>query len=105
MENSIGQLDKLIEQKVDNKIREFSKSLTDQITKFLKDNGDSHGEYLYVIKDWDKNNNGNYIPLTHSHQSIYQVQIGLVHGLSITIKDKMITKESKELLDKVKLLG
>ena len=39
MENSIGQLDKLIEQKVDNKIKEFSKSLTDQITKFLKDNG------------------------------------------------------------------
>lgn len=105
MANSIGQLDKLIEKKVDKKITEFSQSLTDQITKFLKDNGDYHGEYLYIVTDWEKDNNGNYIPTAHKHQSTHQLRRDFIHGLSLTVKDKMITKETKELLDKVELLG
>jgi hypothetical protein len=105
MANSIGQLDKLIEQKVDKKIKEFSESLTDQITKFLKDNGDYPGEYLYIVTDWEKDNNGNYMPIAHKHQNIHQLKKDFIYGLSLIIKDKMIRKETQELLDKVKLIG
>jgi len=105
MADSTGQLDKLIEDKVDNKIKDFAKSLTDQITNFLKDNGDYHGEYLYVVTHWEKDKYGMYLPLAQQGQSIYQVQRGLAHGLSLTIKNTMIKKETQQLLEKVALLS
>lgn len=106
MENSTGQLDKLIEKKVDKKIDDFSRSLTEQINKFLKDNGDYSGDWLYVVTDWKRSSDGTYgIPIKDKHISIHQMRRDYIYGLSLVVKEKMIQKETEELLEKVKLLG
>jgi hypothetical protein len=46
-----------------------------------------------------------YLPIAEQGQSIYQVQRGLIHGLSLTIKNTMIKKETQQLLEKVALLS
>lgn len=105
MENSTGQLDKLIEKKVDKKIEDFSRSLTEQINKFLKDNGDYTGDWLYVVTDWERSSDGTYgIPIKDKHISIHQMRRDYIYGLSLVVKDKMIKKETEELLEKVNLL-
>ena len=95
MKQSTGQLDKLIEQKVDEKIRQFSSSITEQIRTFLKENGDYSGEWLYQKTNEDEFN----------HRSVNDAWNNLKKGLDLTIKDKMIERATKELLNKVSLLS
>ena len=105
MANSTGQLDALIEKKVDKKIFEFSQSIREQIEKFLIDNG--AGNYkgnLYFVEGHELQNSM-FVPKGYKYMGTYQITDDLVCSLKKTIKDKMIEKESKELLDKVKLLG
>jgi hypothetical protein len=100
MENTTGKLDQLIEQKVDDKINAFTASIREQISKFITDNGDYSGDYLYTVDKWDTD-----IPLTFNHIHLRKVQDGLIAGISKHVKEKMIMKETKELLEKVNLLS
>lgn len=106
MENSTGKIDKLIEEKVDEKIRKFTTSITDQIRTFLQENGDFKGDYLYQAQGFKVSKCGRYNePIDYSHRNLNDLHRNLIGGLELTIKDKMIDKETKELLHKVSLLS
>jgi hypothetical protein len=104
MANSTGKLDKLIEEKVDLKIREFARSISDQVKTFLKDNGDYSGDYLYQAQKFTLRNSI-FEPEEYAHRSVNDLYRNIKGGLDITIKDKMITRETKDLLTKVSLLS
>jgi len=104
-ETTTGQIDKLIEKKIDDQINAFVTNITDKITQFLKDNGDYNGEYLYVPSEWDKDRNNFRQVKELRHDTMGDVRKGLVAGLGKQVKDKMIAKATKELLDKVSLLS
>lgn len=102
--NTTGKLDKLIEDKVNQKIDKFAREITEQIKQFLKDNGDS-GDHLYQAKGFELFN-GEYRPTSYDYHRLYGVfLINLRGGLQKTVKDKMITRETKDLLAKVELLS
>lgn len=106
MAENTGQLDKLIENKVDQKIRDFANSITTQIKEFLKDNGDYSGEYLYQASSYKQSYCGKYNePLEYNHRSIHDLYRNIKGGLDLSIKDRMITRETKDLLAKVALLS
>ena len=105
MAESTGQIDKLIEQKVDQKINKFARDITEQIKQFLKDNGDYEGDYLYQAEGFELNNS-NYIPIEYSYHKLYGTFLANIKGgLELTIKDKMVARETKELLEKIALLS
>jgi hypothetical protein len=99
-----GKIDKLIEQKVNEKIRLFTQSITDQIKNFLIENGDYHGDYLYQPQGFEKYNQETR-PKDFQYQRMYVMRKSLLGGLELTIKDKMIETETKELLAKIELLS
>lgn len=103
-EQTTGQLDKLIEKKIDDNIAAFVHLAVDSISHFLKNNGDYNGEHLYTVSEWDKDG-GSKIPKSFNHESMHIVKKGLIAGISKQVKDKMIAKATKELLDKVSLLS
>jgi hypothetical protein len=105
MAETTGQLDKLIEEKVNTKISEFTKSIREQITKFLVDNGDYSGDHVYTVSKWTADRNGSKIPESFSHESLYHVEKGLIAGISKSVKDKMVARATKQLLEKVSLLS
>jgi hypothetical protein len=102
--NTTGKLDKLIEEKVNQKIREFSTKITNQIKDFLKENGDYSGEYLHIPDGFELYNQ-EYRVKEFKHTKLYVMNKGLVGGLELTIKQKMIDNATKELLAKVELLS
>jgi len=104
-ETTTGQIDKLIEKKIDDQIDAFVTNITDKITQFLKDNGDYDGSYLYVPSEWEKDRHGAKQVSKLRHDSIYDVRKGLNAGLQQQVKDKMIARATKELLEKVSLLS
>jgi len=104
-ETTTGQIDKLIERKIDDQINAFVTNITDKITQFLKDNGDYDGSYLYVPSEWEKDRRGTKQVKELRHDSIYDVRKGLNAGLQQQVKDKMIARATKELLEKVSLLS
>jgi len=104
MAKSTGTLDKLIEEKVDQKIREFARSISDQVRTFLKDNGDYSGDYLYQAQKFTPRNSV-FEPEDYAHRSVNDLYKNIKGGLDLTIKDKMITRETKDLLTKVSLLS
>jgi hypothetical protein len=99
-----GKIDKLIEQKVDQKIRLFTKSITDQIKEFLTENGDFHGDYLYQPMEFELYNQ-ELRPINFKYHKMYVLHKSLLGGLELTIKDKMIERDTKELLEKIELLS
>jgi hypothetical protein len=106
MKQSTGQLDKLIEEKVDEKIRQFSSSITEQIRTFLKENGLTNVDYLYQAESYKNSNCGSYKePIDYNHRNINDLWRNLKGGLDLTIKDKMIDRATKDLLNKVALLS
>ena len=102
--NDTGKIDKLIEQKVNEKIRLFTRSITDQIKNFLIENGDYHGDYLYQPQGFEVRNS-EYHPINFSYNKMYILHKSILVGLELTIKDKMIETETKELLAKIELLS
>ena len=102
--DSTGKIDKLIEQKVNEKIRLFTQSITDQIKNFLIENGDYNGDYLYQAQGFELHNQETR-PKDFGYQRMYVFHRSLLGGLELTIKDKMITSETKELLAKIELLS
>lgn len=104
--SSTGKLDKLIEEKVDQKIRDFANGITNQIKDFLKANGDYHGDYLYQARNWEPSHCGKYNkPVDYKYHSVNDIYRNIKGGLDLSVKDKMITRETEELLAKVKLLS
>jgi hypothetical protein len=104
--NTTGKLDKLIEDKVDQKIRDFSNNITNQIKDFLKANGDYSGDYLYQAENWQSSYCGKYNePIDYRHRSVNDLYRNIKGGLELSIKNKMIERETKDLLAKVELLS
>jgi hypothetical protein len=102
---STGKLDKLIEDKVNEKIRKFASDITEQIKQFLKDNGDHNGDYLYQAAGFELYNQ-EYRVTEYAYRKLYGAFFANIKGgLELTIKDKMITRETKDLLAKVALLS
>jgi hypothetical protein len=104
-EPTTGQIDQLIEKKIDAQIDKFVRHITDEITQFLKDNGDYDGGHLHVASEWEKDRHGTRQVKSLSYDSMYDVRKSLNAGLKMQVKQKMITKATKELLDKVSLLS
>jgi len=104
MADSTGQLDKLIEGKVDAKIREFASNISNQIKDFLKENGDYSGDYIYQADGFVLHNSC-FEPTGFSHKPVNNIYKSIKGGLELSIKNKMIERETKELLAKVALLS
>lgn len=104
MKQSTGQLDKLIEEKVDEKIRKFSSSITEQIRTFLKENGDYSGDYLFQAQEFDMFCQ-EHRPINYGNRKVNLIYKNLTGGLELTIKKKMIDIATKDLLNKVSLLS
>ena len=103
--NTTGKLDKLIEDKVNKKIRAFASDITEQIKQFLKENGDYNGEYLYQAAGFELYNQ-EYRVTEYVYRKLYGTFFANIKGgLELTIKEKMIDRETKELLAKVELLS
>jgi hypothetical protein len=104
MAETTGQLDKLIADKVDEKIRAFATSISNQVREFLKDNGDYNGDYIcqakgFVIRNSSWEADGFFpMPVNNIYKNIKG-------GLELSIKDKMIATATKDLLNKVALLS
>ena len=104
MKQSTGQLDKLIEEKVDEKIRQFSSSITEQIRNFLKENGACSGDYHCQAQEFELYNQA-YRPINYENRKVNVLWDNLKGGLDLTIKGKMIERATKDLLNKVSLLS
>lgn len=104
-ETNTGQIDKLIEQKVDQQIDKFVRSITDNISQFLKENGDYDGSSLYVPSEWHKDGNNCRTVKELRYDGMHDVRKGLTAGLRNQVKEKMIAKATKDLLEKVSLLS
>ena len=102
--NTTGKLDKLIEEKVNQKIREFSTKITNQIKDFLVENGDYNGSSIYQANGFEVYNQ-EYRPIDYKSMQMYALNRNLIGGLELTIKQKMIDRATKELLTKVELLS
>jgi hypothetical protein len=103
--NTTGKLDKLIEDKVNQKIDKFARDITEQIKQFLKDNGDYSGDYLHQAQGFELYNQ-EYRPINYTYNKLYGCFFkNIKGGLELTIKEKMITRETKDLLAKVELLS
>ena len=105
--NTTGKLDKLIEDKVDKKLRDFSNNIMNQIKDFLIENGDYSGNYLYQASSW-KSMDGSgeyYEPIDYRYRRITDLHKNIKGGLELSIKEKMITRETKDLLAKVELMS
>lgn len=104
MAENTGQLDKLIEGKIDAKIREFAMGISNQIKDFLKDNGDYSGDYIYQADGFVLHNSC-FEPTGFSHKPVNNIYKSIKGGLELSIKNRMIERETKELLAKVALLS
>ena len=105
MAKSTGALDKLIEEKVDQKIRDFANSISNQIKDFIKENGDPYGSDHMYQADGFIHRNSCYEPTGFSHKPVNNIYKNIKGGLELSIKTKMITRETRDLLSKVSLLS
>ena len=105
--NTTGKLDKLIEDKVDKQLRDFSNNIVNQIKDFLIANGDYSGTYLYQASSWKSMDGvGDYYePFDYRYRRITDLHKNIKGGLELSIKEKMITRETKDLLTKVELMS
>lgn len=95
-----GQLDKLVEKRVDDKINQFAQSIADQMERFINQNSTLHTS-IYEITNWK---NGE--PTAYSAISKNQFKSRIYHGMVVSsLKHSMIIKETKELLYKINLLN
>lgn len=102
--NTTGKIDQLIEEKVDKEIEQFTRSILAQIKQFLIDNGDS-GDYIYQASGFECFNQ-EYVPIDYKYYRLYGPLLkNIKGGLELSVKNKMIDKETKELLAKIELLS
>jgi hypothetical protein len=104
MAENTGQLDKLIEEKVNKEIEEFARNITNQVIEFLEKNGSS-ASHFYQASKWDSSYDGYNRVTETSYLSTVFFKTKLIAGFSKSVKDKMIARETKALLDKIALLS
>jgi len=105
-EPTTGQLDQMIELKINQKINDFTKSLTDQIQKFLEENGEYSPTRVQVADGWkSEGHHGSKSPTSYTSVYLSDFNKSLYTGIADAVKKKMIMKATKELLDKVSLLS
>lgn len=105
-EPTTGQLDQMIELKINQKIEEFSKSLTDQIQKFLEENGEYAPTRIEVADGWKSEGyHGSKSPISYTSVYLSDLRKSLSTGIADAVKKKMIARATKDLLDKVSLLS
>ena len=104
-EMKTGQIDAMIEHKVDQQIDAFVRDIADKITNFLKQNGDYDGGSLYVPSEWESTGSGTRKVKELSYESMFDFRKGLNAGFQKQLKQKMIAKATKDLLDKIELLS
>lgn len=105
MAENTGQLDKLIEEKVNKEIKEFAEQITSQVIAFLEKNGGSSVNHFYQASKWDSNYNGYNRVTETSYLSTVFFKEKLIAGFSRSVKDRMIARETKALLEKIALLS
>ncbi len=105
MVQNTGQLDKLIEEKVNKEIQEFAEQITNQVIEFLEKNGDGRVNHFYQASKWDSSYNGYHQVTETSYLSTSFFKSKLIAGFSRSVKDKMIARDTKALLDKITLLS
>jgi len=92
-------LDELIEGRVDKQIESFADDISKQILKFVEDNGGDVRDRFYEVRDWHDGK-----PLTYGAINISRYKFELECVISKLVKDKMIEKDTKFLLDKMNSL-
>ena len=105
MAENTGQLDKLIEEKVNKEIEEFAKNITTQVIEFLEKNGGTSVNHFYQASKWDSSYDGYNRVTETSYLSTVFFKTKLIAGFTRSVKDKMIARETKALLDKIALLS
>jgi hypothetical protein len=101
-----GQLDQMIELKINQKINDFSENITNQIMKFLQENGEYSPTRIEVADGWERE--GHYDTKTpKAFTSVYSSDFkkSLSAGIARSVKQQMVAQATKELLDKVSLLS
>jgi hypothetical protein len=101
-----GQLDQMIELKINKKINDFSENITNQIMKFLQENGEYSPTRIEVADGWERE--GHYDTKTpKAFTSVYSSDFkkSLSAGIARSVKQQMVAQATKELLDKVSLLS
>jgi len=101
-----GQLDQMIELKINQKINDFSENITNQIMKFLQENGEYSPTRIEVADGWERE--GHYDTKTpKAFTSVYSSDFkkSLSAGIARSVKEKMVAQATKELLEKVSLLS
>ena len=104
MAESTGQLDKLIEEKVNQEIEAFARNITTQIVEFLEKNSSS-ASHFYQASKWDSSYDGYNRVTETSYLSTVFFKTKLIAGLSRTLKDRMVATATQDLLNKIKLLS
>jgi hypothetical protein len=105
MAENTGQLDKLIEEKVNKEIEEFAKNITTQVIEFLEKNGGTSVNHFYQASKWDSSYDGYNRVTETSYLSTVFFRTKLIAGFTRSVKDRMIARETKALLDKIALLS
>ena len=105
-EATTGQLDQMIELKINQKINDFTQSITDQIQKFLEDNGEYAPTRIQVADGWkSEGHHGSKSPTSYTSVYLSDFRKSLSTGIGDAVKKKMIARATKDLLDKVSLLS
>ncbi len=91
-------IDELIEGRVNKNIEDFAKDITNQIQKYIIDNGeDRHrADRFFQVSEWKDG-----FPTTYSPMSIERYRVGLQFSIAKIVKDKMIERDTKFLLNKI----
>ena len=92
-------IDKLIEGRVDEQIKSFSKDISNQILKFAEDNGADVRDRFYEVREWHDGK-----PVTYGAINISRYKFELECVISKLVKDKMVERDTKFLLDKMNSL-
>lgn len=89
-------IQKLIEDRVDEQIKSFSNDISEQILKFVEDKGVSVRDRFYEVRDWHDGK-----PISYGAINISRYKFELECVISKLVKDNMIEKDTKFLLDKM----
>jgi hypothetical protein len=92
-------LQKLIEDRVNEQIKLFANDISNQILKFAEDNGGDVRDRFYEVRDWHDGK-----PISYGAINISRYKFELECVISKLVKDKMIEKDVKFLLDKMNSL-
>ena len=92
-------IDKLIEGRVDEQIKSFSNDISNKILKFAEENGADVRDRFYEVREWSDSK-----PVTYGAINISRYKFELECVISKLVKDKMIERDTKFLLDKMNSL-